>query len=617
MTSATLRPARAALWFHRILYVLGLGFLAWMVLYICSPLAQNLSAYGGHDWDVSTAFRYLVVKSLRVYGQFPFWNPYIAGGYTNWGYIESATIVVSPFLPVYLLFDLRTALRLEVVLCAAFAVAGTWCFVGRFTRSTAARVFACIVFALNGRWALQAAMGHTWHLYFAWLPWTLYFLERAPGWSGAAQGKKRYACIAGAFIALMIYNGAHYPLIHTLVVMGLYALARAVLDRSLRPVLSATLAGSVALGLAAPRLLPILDGMSKAPRLVESKEWMDLGVFLHTLTSPSQRSGDEYVRVSQWGWHEWGSYIGWPAFLLLVAGVVLARGPRARHWKWAAAVLLLLSFGNFHQYSPWNQLHRLPVFDSLHVPSRWQYSALLLCGVLAAISVEQVSKRREGRRIWLETLLFGAVVFVGIDVAGVSRSYMENSFWMRLDPRTRHENDGFYQMFKPPPGLDYLRRDWGIPTLPAIVANVGLIENTTIGGMNVYVADPSGKVRGVGAIGRDQPGYRGEVFTASGAGSAEYLRWSPNQLVVRVRGVKPGETVIVNQNFDPGWRANGRATFAHADRIAFSVQAGDEEVQLIYRPRRWPVGLALCGATIASLAAAFWFQRRRTRRAAA
>ncbi|HMJ15658.1 MAG TPA: hypothetical protein VK524_29780 [Polyangiaceae bacterium] len=603
---------RLVIWADRTLDTVTLALMVGVIAAVCSPMFQDLTTYGGHDWDVSEAFRYLVVKSIKTYHQFPFWNPYVGGGYTSWGYVESSTIVVSPFLPLYLLLELRTAVRIEVVLCALFSLAGTWLLAGRFTRSAPARALACTVFVVNGRWALQAAMGHSWHLYFAWMPWALYALDRAPGFALHEPGRYRWACIAGGFIALMIYSGAHYPLVYSLCLIGLYALALTLYSRSVMPLLSASLSGLVGFGLAAPKLLAVLDVVSKSPRLIESNEYMDLGVFLHTLIAPSQQAESGYVRVSQWGWHEWGSYIGWGSLLFLAIGVACARDVRLRLWRWIAFVLLLLAFGNFHEHSPWHYMHKLPIFSSLHVPSRWLYPALLLCGLMAAGTFGRWVRPAGSPRYALELLLLAAVAYCAVDIGRVSNALMQNSFWMRLHPGVREEQRVFRQEMLPPPGIDYMRRDWGIPGLPSVIANVGIVENTTVGPVSVYSRDASGKVPGLGAIPRGYPGYQGEVFLKSGTGKSEYVRWSPNELTVRVQGAKAGDVLIINQNFDPGWRANGRGTHPEGDRIAVALLAAEQSVTFRYVPRTWYPGLAVCLGTIAAMSFAYRLRKKRT-----
>src|SRR5262245_52223452 len=135
-----------------------------------APLFADLSKYGGHDWDAESTHRYLVIKSLREFGQFPFWNPYTCGGYPEWSNVQGTPNLVSPWFPFYLLLELRYALRIEIIGTTLLSAIGTWLLAGMFTKSPAARAFACLLFVVNGRWAMQTTTGHAWHLYYAWMP---------------------------------------------------------------------------------------------------------------------------------------------------------------------------------------------------------------------------------------------------------------------------------------------------------------------------------------------------------------------------------------------------------------------------------------------------------------
>src|SRR5580704_14711237 len=168
-------------WGHAIAWLLAWGIILGTIGIVVGPAVKDLRSLGTHDWDQMESHRYLIYKSIRKYGQFPFWNPYGCGGHPSWGGIESGTAVVSPWLPFYLFAPLPIALKIELIGTAVLSAVGTWLLAGRFTRSMALRVFCCAVFVVNGRWALQAAAGHTWHLYYAWTPWTLYFFDRASG----------------------------------------------------------------------------------------------------------------------------------------------------------------------------------------------------------------------------------------------------------------------------------------------------------------------------------------------------------------------------------------------------------------------------------------------------
>ena len=97
---------------------------------------------------------------------------------------------------------------------------------------------------------------------------------------------------------------------------------------SARPLATLAILGALGVGLAAPKLLPLLDGFGKAPRLIESTEVLDPGGLIAILTSRDQGFSSRPARVTPYGWHEWGLYIGAPFALVLLAGFVFASGKR-------------------------------------------------------------------------------------------------------------------------------------------------------------------------------------------------------------------------------------------------------------------------------------------------
>ena len=58
---------------------------------------------------------------------------------------------------------------------------------------------------------------------------------------------------------------------------------------------------------------------------------------------------------------------------------------------------------------------------------------------------------------------------------------------------------------------------------------------------------PNSKARGY-----NQPDYLGEEYLL-GQGSVRLSHWTPNKLSFEVESAAPS-TMIVNQNYDPGWR---------------------------------------------------------------
>ncbi len=543
---------------------------------VLGPMLRDFRTYGFHDWDVQTAHRYLTVVAARHF-EGPWWNPWFCGGFPEFAHPEGGVNFVSPYLPVYLLFDVRTALRVEVLGSALTGLAGAYALTACFTRSVALRALVAVLYVLNSRWALQAAVGHTWHLQYGFLPWVFWFFEKY-----LQTGEYRRVVHAGGVLALMAYVGGIYPLPHAALGLALYALALAALQGSFRPVAGLAIAGFSSLALALPKLAAIVDTMGKAPRLIESKETIDLGQLLVMMTSPDQGYGARPVRTPAYNWHEWGIYVGWTGVALLTLAVLFGRGRREHALKVCGVAFFFLGLGAFHEKAPWALLHELPMFSSQHVPSRFHYTMLLFLGVVFASVVARLIDRHLSGRPWIDALLLLAVGAYGADLAVQSNKSFRAAFWMEQPAEISPSPDFEHQAHSP---VSYVKRDWAEPMLMAMYANTGVIE--------CYGIDPGFK--DMGAKASDRPGYRGRAWMLEGGGEARVVDWSPNRAVVRVSDAKVGSRVVYNMNYDPSWRANGEPALDHEHTLAARVHAPDAEIVFSYFPRtlRWSLPVSL------------------------
>src|SRR5580704_1797083 len=504
--------------------IVAWGVILGMIGFVVAPAFKDMQSLGSHDWDQMEAHRLLVRRSIREFGQFPFWNPFGCGGSPSWAGMESGSTVVSPWLPFVLYASLPVAVKVEMTGTALLAAIGTWLLAGRFTRSAALKVICCAAFVVNGRWALQIAVGHTWHLYYAWTPWTLYFFDRA-----VQKGRQtsRDVVLCGACIAMMVYNGGIYPLPQTIVALGVWAVGLAALHRSLKPIGAALCAGLVSFGMSAPKLIPTVDMMRRFPRTIASTEMIDLHAFVVTLTAREQSIATGPAAVTPYGWHEWGCYIGWVIFLALFVGAVFARGSRELPLKWMGLLLVLLSFGAFHDEAPWTLLHKMPIFSSQHVPSRWVYPGILVLAVVFSSMVERWLRASRRARPLLEFALLACAAWVAWDVANVAAIPIAQGFVAKM-PKPKAPIQAFHSEAGPPVDEYYDPMAYGPPSLLATLENVDPIECMLFPGLGVFSKDEHGVVPGLGAKGRGDPKFRGEAFTESGTGHAVLASFAPN-----------------------------------------------------------------------------------------
>lgn len=547
--------------------------------YVLAPMLEDFSTYGFHDWDVETAYRYITVLTLR-HGEGPWWHPWLCGGVPGFGYPEGGTNLVSPYLPLYLFTDLRTAIRLEVLGQGLLGLLGSYLFAGVLTRSVALRALLAALFVLNGRWALQAAVGHTWHLQYAFMPWAFYCFERS-------LVRRRYAFGVGAALALCCYAGGLYPLPHTALLLSLYALLRAAAERSLAPLQSLTLAGVSAVGFSAPKLFAVIDQMRTIPRLIESLEVIGPEQLLAMLTSPDQRYGVRPVMVPAYNWHEWGIYVG-AGGVAVLALALLAPGVRGQSYKLLGLLCLLLGFGAFAPLAPWALLHRLPIFASQHVPSRFHFPMLLMLGAAFVVLAAKYTEPWLERRPWLDVVLLLPVAVLAWDMTRFSQTPFGQAFWM-----TAPANIPSAPLFEhhEAPRVHYVRRDWAPPMLLSMFANTGVTV--------CYGVDPNFVPR---AVPVESPLYPGAVFLPGG-GTATVRKWTPNRALVDVSGARPGDLVVYNMNYDAGWLADGKPALEEGGLVAGRLAPGRSSISFRYFPRTLYWSVPLC---LLTLLAAIW-----------
>jgi hypothetical protein len=574
-----------------------------LALWVFAPFFADVRAMGFQDWDSQAAYRYVTVLALRD-GQPPWWNPWYCGGFPAWGYVEGATNFVSPWLPLYLLFSFPLALRLEAVAATLTGVLGAYLLAGRFTRSPAWRAFVPVIWILDSRWALQVASGHLWHLAFAWTPFALYFLDRA-----IEEDRRDLAAAAGATLALIIYVGGIYPYPHTLAVLWLYALGRAIAARRRQPLARFLLAMFSGIGLSAPKLLPMMATMRRFPRLIESNEPVSLHSIWIMLTA-HQQGFDFYPHLPLrvfWVWWEWGAYVGVAGALALMAALAVGWTPRLVSLKVAAICCVILSLGQ----SIWLQIHRLPLFSSQHLPARILFLAILLLALVLAAAADAPWARFSRRHRWAEAAALAVVTLYGIDLASVSRQATVAPFRLQVpavtrSPAFRQEKRQHYRYGKPDVGPALRDRyDWPSQIIyPSMKANTGMVT--------CYGVPPEFKSS---VVGSDEPGYRGLVFLAGGGRRAELVRWTPNAVTVRVTGAAPGDRLIYDTSFDPGWRADGRAAESWQGLVSTTLGGGEATVELRYTPLGLVQGLLAFAVTVAALGVVLVRERRRRRAA--
>jgi hypothetical protein len=569
ITSGPDDPAENTAAVRWIPWVLRLG-----VLSLAFPLLQGLDGMGFSDWDFVLDKFEALRRTILIWGQFPWWNPWSRGGFPLAA--EPQIGAVSIATPLVLTLGTTIGLRISAILCLLIAVEGTYRLAWIWFREPWAAAAVALVYGLNGAVIISTALGYILAMSYCSLPWLAYFAFRI--------GRRFSDGIwLGFWLAFVVMNGVQYLSVYAGALTAMIWM-RAVLiqsaDRRFSLLLHTMAAIGVAFLLCGWRLSTVLLVLAddKRERVTFWNE-TPLSMLEYLLSRPRPTWSPELSAAAGSTFAELTCYVG-------LAVVVLALVSLAFGWRWwhtLSFVCFWLAIGSVRWYQPSSWLANWPIIGSAHVVTRWRYVAILGLG-FAAGSV--LARWRASPRRAVRALAALTVVVIGVDLIVLGHQQFPLAFSVRADDK----------LFPGPtvPEIVNVRDGMGYP---CAMRGYGVIRGYEP--MLSYYRNAPTLRRA-----RGDADYRGEAWTESGTVRPAF--WSPNRIVFRV---KPGEAVHVNQNPGSWWWVNGRPAFPGrrcAELTVPFIVTADESgyLELQIHPPGLAVGLWLhiFGATLVAVA---------------
>ncbi len=612
------------------------------------PLLASPTFLGTGDWDMNTTIHAAAERALNRERQLPGWNPYLCGGTPLIGYPEAP--VFSPFFLTVLLGGPVTGFKINVVLHLIIGFAGFVVWLRRGWRTSWPAAFLGAAAVLFSSFvALHLFAGHTRKVSIAWIPWVLFFLQRAmeteipnsPHSAKASRGRQfpipnvshsqrwarvfgnwkldighwrglRWTAPAAAALALMFLDGSVYLSLYTALFALLLGFFTALGRRRWRPLVAAALTVVLAGLIAGVHLGPVVAserfGALDLPRPTEP---LPLRNLLDVFLDPNQAPyAFKFERQPQ-PWHEYGAYVG--VGILLLAGIgALTSTRRLAPWLLAGAVFFAGAF-----FPTVQRLQALvPVFGELRNPQRMAVMVTVALALTAAVGFDRIRHWLAGpdpalaRPVhaalsMLAALAIGQVIFV-------SSNTLASTF--RVAPPPGEPAAPFRQGWAR--DLPVGEEDSFIFTMENTVRNHGSVNRCSVAG--VYPSDhlrlPDEPDRDRGIAFRANP-YSGEAFLLTGSGTAVVEAQTTQTARVRYAAASPA-ILALNMNAHRGWRADvspdggspRRVAAERNDRlVTIPVAAGSGVVTFRYRPPGLLGGLLV---TILGAGCALWLWRR-------
>lgn len=507
------------------------------------------------DWDYFAQMYEAFRSSVLQYHQFPWFNPWVAGGVPLFANPQFGLFSVQSI--TVLLFGTLHGLRLAVVVYVLLGFWGMYVLLRYINCNPSRSILLGYVFALGGYGIYHLTGGHlTFAIYYLapWILWSLLRLVRSGSW------------LAFALItSLCLQTASHYSVIQILLLVAMLSILALVFlpysSKRRMMLISFAKAGALILCLNLPKLFFNLQYLRDYPRLANETTWLSFKtIILAFLTPPSPA-----YHITQAGyfyaWGEYSAYCGtFFAFcFLLICGLVAKKKGHLTEISWAALAVIIISLtlalGNFAKFSPYHLLAKLPVFSSMLVPSRWLGWAF----VGMVIFVGSISMTPKLEKV-VKTVLVLAVLEIGFFTMRYIQFMAPQASYITPEHHTEFEQ------------YDNLPDNGRMRYLQETQSNLG-------------------EVRGYEAIlGYDlmRPTNRcginnGCEFVITH--NAEVTYWSPNKITLQRTGDGP-----IKLNLNPGsyWVVNGRRLWPNMKVVEltqdFVLDDGVTNYSLIVRP---------------------------------
>ena len=557
----------------------------------CGPLFEHPTGLGGNDWDQHLFYYGAVLKNVVEYGQAPFWNPWYCGGNVLWQNPQVG--LLSPVYPLALVVPLQLAMKINIVLHYWVGFVGMHVLLTRVVglRFLPAVIFLATLVTAAGAPAIHLAVGHSVFLPGFYLPALLYFLFRA-----FTTGAIKDALLAGAILALMVFNGGVHILPMAFASVGFFAALAAAMTRRVRPLVLTLVFVVAGLAYAAPKLLPVSLFVSgerfwDTRNPTEHPDRMTLEMVRNTYLNSDQNLRTK-LDQQRHGWHEYGNYIGPASALLLMAGLLVALWGRGAPDAWfgralalTAAFLFVLSLGEFSAWAPASLLKHVPLFSSFRIPSRYTIPSLLFGAMALGWALGGFSL--EARPRIVRVVVGVLCLAIGAHLISVNRAQFKGVFSVEPFDTTFRWMDG------PSEGIttDFESSAY-TRTSPMLRA---LVEDRFF----YYCYESLQLVR---ASNPDQP-----LLFTEGGGTVAEPKFTPNRVDFALFGGAEAARLYLNYNWGPGWTSTAGPIDHPPERIASVALSPGQTGRFAFwfvPPGLW-AGTAIGLAAIA-LSAVFW-----------
>jgi hypothetical protein len=402
---------------------LPIGILAGLcIIYFFQVLFLNKTFYFEDIVTFCYPLRYMLSDWLKE-GEFPLWNPYIFSGMPYVGDIQTALFY--PINLLYYILPTYKAIAYYIVLHFFLAGLSMYTYLRVIKLDMVSALFGALTFSYS-----TFIFSEIRHLIIigvsVWFPLLFALLELS-----IRKRSLFYAILGAGIFSLEILAGHIQLVYYTGLAMSVYLLVKGIqlrtqLDQIKRIIATFLIIITLSPLLAAVQLIPFAETISFSPRLKSTyeatsyfslppKELIDLLIpnFTNNLDN------------SYRGWNFWNTcgYTGVLPIVLSILSVIFRRNWYTIFFGILAIFGIIAALG---KYTPLNYImfKCLPLYDKLHVPSRFVYYTTIGISILASFGLNfllaSMTNAEKRRLLWVIFFLCGLIIPVLFPTQGLT-----------------------------------------------------------------------------------------------------------------------------------------------------------------------------------------------------
>lgn len=483
----------------------------------------------------------------------------------------SSTFLNPSFIFV-LLFGTVVGMKLTIVFYIIVGMIGMWLVAQDFGIRKWSSFLPPIVFMLGSTYALRVQAGHSVWLPIALVPFVfLFFRKSLQNW--------KFVILSSLFNSFIFFGGAVYPLLFCNLFIGIYAIIDLIVEKRTAAMKMLFVFIILTVLFSSVKLIPFINFSSENTIVQDDVQKTGLGILFDSFLNRDQSLTSRVYESNfgiVWAWHEYGHYIGFLVLLLSLSTVFLLwKKKEVKKLFFTIIIFLFIALGSATPINLWDLLHKLPLLSTLHGSFRALFIVTFCVAILAAFALSKVERIKKIWGISGKTFVMIVVILVLFDYYLVVTPIYNQAF--PEDPMIDAEETSFVQVYSTDSTKYQFRnmlQNWG---------TANCYERVSL-------------QMGVTPMFRDDKvvlydNYIGEAYLLNKQEAQEIMYFSPNKIIVDVKTNNP-DSLVLNQNYYNGWKANGKDVLNKEHLIATDVSESGE-VTFRFMPTDFIVGLII------------------------